>query len=96
MRGDLDGRWDKSVGNTHKILVPTQAGNPGCAASGGILKRLPGCWGGSITNLLLTGIMPQPNRSPTSYQLKFTIQSTVSVDVETSGNAEVIDGISNC
>ena len=45
----------------------------------------------SLTNLLLTGIMPQSDRSPTSSQLKSIIQYTVSVDGETSGSAEVTD-----
>ena len=30
----VDKDWEKPVSNTHKMLVPTQAGNPGCAAGG--------------------------------------------------------------
>ena len=61
--------WVKPVDNIHKMLEPAQAGNPGCAVGGGTTCRLPGCWEGPQTNLLLTGVMPQPHGSPTSSQL---------------------------
>ena len=81
-RDHVDGDCEKSVDNTHKMLVPTQAGNPGCAAGGGTTMRLPGIWGGSLTNLLLTGVMPQPHGSPTFSQL----------DSDSRLAADIVDG----
>ena len=46
-----------------EIPVPTQAGNPGCAASGGYSEGSCDGWGGACTPPVPTWIMPQPHRS---------------------------------
>jgi hypothetical protein len=73
---------EKPVVKNHNMLEPTQAGNPGFAAGGGTLKRLPGCWGGPLTNLLLTGVMPQPHSGPTLPQCERDDMSLVACNVD--------------
>ena len=68
------------MGDTYKMLEHTQAGKPGCAACGGTTNTLPGSWGGSLTNLLQTSVMPQPHGSPTFSQMDSESRWTTNID----------------